>query len=288
MVKFSIATPNDIDSLIKLWSLCFSDDPEYLNRLSKHIFERSKTYIATDENRVISSLSVFYTSYFSVSGNTIPGGYLYGVCTHPQYRGQHLSSSLLHYAKTDLVADGLEFLITRPAEESLFGLYEKIGFNSALYLSKTIVEIGESFGSIKSESSQVLLASDFYSMRENYLKKNLVPHIIWSAEMLEYITSDIISNNGFALKIGEKYCIGYPEEEKDHIITLEHTFNEQISDLFPYLKSIYPQIKSLTSFRPSNTSDISKEKMYLAISLTQNHIAKRLAKESCYFNFPME
>ena len=286
MIRFSIATSGNIDSLIKLWSLCFGDDPKYLNRFFNHAFERAKIYIATDREEIISSLSVFYVSYCSISGDTIPGGYLYGVSTHPEHRGKQLSSLLLSYAKSELASENLEFLITRPAEESLFELYEKMGFNSSLYLSKKCVDIDEFLISPEIEAPQTLLASDFYSIREKYLKRHRISHIAWSNEMLDFIITDITNNGGLALRIGERYCIGYPE--KDHIILLEHTFGEQIVDLIPYFKYRYPQSKTFTSFQPSRPNDISNERRYLATSLTKNQIAKRLSEENCYFNFPME
>ena len=286
MIRFSIATSGNIHSLIKLWSLCFGDDPKYLNRFFNHTFESAKIYIATDREEIISSLSVFYVSYCSISGDTIPGGYLYGVCTHPEHRGKHLSSLLLSYAKRELASEELEFLITRPAEESLFELYEKVGFDSSLYLSKKCVDINKFLISSEFEAPQTLFANDFYSIRENYLKTHRIPHITWNNEMLAYIITDITNNGGFALRIGERYCIGYPE--KDHIILLEHTLGEQIVDLLPYLKSKYPQHKTLTFFQPSHTNEISNERRYLAISLTKRLVAKKLSEENCYFNFPME
>lgn len=287
MWRYSIASDSNIRELKDLWRKCFTDDELYLERFFSDAFPLTKTFILSDSDRITSSLSVFYIEYKSKDHSLVPGGYLYGVCTDPQYRGNNLSSLLLDYAKKSLIGEKLHFLITKPATLSLFELYKKQGFSHTLYLNSITCSISDI--SPSPVQTKALSIEKLNTLREVHYTRENISFIRWSNRTLEYIIKDIIYRGGSLFRIDDEYCICYPEyDNKNRITIIEHSFKDPDREkLFAHIKSIYPSSTSLNLLLPA-ISDQGRIESFLAQSLSESDYANLLVKENCYFNFPME
>jgi predicted GNAT family N-acyltransferase len=82
---------------------------------------------------------------FNVSIGCHSGAYIYGAVTEEKHRGKGYFKRLLCEAKDFYTSKGYDFLITVPANESLFGLYKNLGFSEIL---DGVVSLSERKGKI--------------------------------------------------------------------------------------------------------------------------------------------
>ncbi len=105
-------------------------------------------------------------------GKTSKGKYLYAAATLPEYRGQGLMAELIEKAKAETVEKG-QYLVTKPAEPSLFAYYGKFGFKTAVFLEDRLIN-----KQTDAEPLKTLSKEEYTFKREELLKDK--PHITLS------------------------------------------------------------------------------------------------------------
>lgn len=283
----TIATNKDRESLLNIWKICFTDDTIFLKHFLRDCFPLTRTYVFKDGDNIVSSISIIPIN--SISEQKIKGAYLYGVCTLPQYRGNHLSTRLIEYAEEDCKDRGYGFIITRPATPSLFALYRKIGYSMPLYRQIATIPLpiyadGVSFSELSPNRLKTL--------RAKYLESN---YFEWESPMLDYIISFLKYINGSIVELeSDRYLIGYPDEEDSelyHIIELG-CYNQTIK---------YPSLYLAGNLIKARHLERTKIKLYLPIykhysdlDTTEKEVfvlLKSLSAEinpQSFFNFSME
>ena len=129
-MKYSVAKRSDLPALTKLWANCFGDDPKEINGFWSATFDRIQVYIATDGNKLTAMSCVIPTQFVDAEGESHSCGYVYAVCTDPQYRGQGICKSLMEYIHKNCPYSYTSLV---PAKESLFAFYEKLGYKTCFY-----------------------------------------------------------------------------------------------------------------------------------------------------------
>lgn len=286
-MQITLATYKDIDSLSSLWRVCFSEDIIFLNLFFKHCFPLARTYVFKEDDLVVSSISIIP---ISKSGTEeIKGGYLYGVCTHPKYRGNSLSLKLIEYAEEDCKDRNLNFIITRPASPSLFALYRKLGYSQPIFRQTAIVPLpidvdGSSFSDISAKRLNILrkkyLGDDFFS---------------WSLPVLEYIISYYKLINGAIIELeSERYMVGFPDEEDSDLYHILEVGNKSDRINYPtlhlagnYIKSKHPEKTKAKLYFPnfSHYSDITNVEKEVFVLLKP--LSAEISSDT-FFNFSME
>ena len=125
----------DIAEYKPLFQQIFSEDPLFCDRIFAH---RLDTVFDKREGKKIGSFlfaipftaRVFDKEYHSV--------YVYGVATVPEARGKGYMKEVFGKME-DFFGNGVDFYYLVPASESLFSLYEKIGYQTAFYLKKEML-----------------------------------------------------------------------------------------------------------------------------------------------------
>ena len=125
---FRLSNDDDVQELRTLWKKCFDADKAFLDLFFGKGYGLTRTYVMETEAGIVSALSIFPVKYAGHSG-----GYVYGVCTHPEHRGHRHAVSLLRHAEEQLLDKDLDFMILRPASHSLFEYYRQQGYDTTLY-----------------------------------------------------------------------------------------------------------------------------------------------------------
>lgn len=110
-----------------LWKLCFNDSNAFIQLYFDKKYRNDSTDIVLRQGRVVSALQrlPYSMSYY---GLTVPVAYLSGLCTHPEYRGNGLMSSLIRQAHRKMYEVGCWFSLLIPADESLVSYYARFGY----------------------------------------------------------------------------------------------------------------------------------------------------------------
>lgn len=125
MVRFA---DENIKPLVKsMWKSVFGDKDEYIDLIFSRKYEHENTLVYFDGGVAAASLQMFpYTIRFY--GEAIPFYYLAGLCTLPEYRNRGFMGKLILESFRVMRERNIPLSILVPAEDWLFGYYEKYGF----------------------------------------------------------------------------------------------------------------------------------------------------------------
>lgn len=287
-MQITLATNKDIETLFSIWKKCFSADTVFLNFFFKECFPLTKTYVYKDLGRVVSSISLIDLTL--VGNPSKKGAYLYGVCTLPEYRGNHLSTKLIEYAEDDCRENGYNFIVTRPASPSLFALYRKIGYTTPIYRQYSDVPLPIYADGV---SFKELDAKRLKELRKSHLVSN---YFEWDKKVLEYIIAYTKYQQGSAVELeSERYIVGYPDEEDSelyHILEIGNNSPDSIKYPTLYLagnliKARHLQKTKVRIYFPINKHYSDLEKVEKEVYVLAKPLISELDKD-LFFNFTME
>ena len=257
------ATSSDISGLSEIWTTCFTDDYPYIENYFKYCFPHTKTLVAATDSGEIASSITLIPATARIEDKIIKGYYLYAVGTKPEHRGFSLSSYLIDLAKQFCRNENRSFLVTKPATDSLYGLYIRYGFISTLYEEQIIERLDASGNQPESKTFQTSLLEttpltlEYFEESRNYSNNRF----LWSKEILNYILRETTLKDGFCIAVRHKedsseigYFITCPEPGNFETILILETNIEEIH--YPYLyrsiKNLYPQATKVKIIRPKS------------------------------------
>lgn len=152
------------EQALTLYKAAFPEDPEdfaadFINRF----FDKDCRYIIRDEKLV--SMLFLLDAKMVFGGEKISGKYLYAAATLPEYRGKGLMAELIEKSKAETVEKG-KFLLTKPAEPSLFDYYGKFGFKTAVFSEDKLIKKQTEASPLK-----VITAEEYRIKREELLNE---------------------------------------------------------------------------------------------------------------------
>ena len=213
---------DNIPAMRRIWKKCFEADTEFLNLFFGNGPNLCKTYFRQEGNDIASSLSVFPVQY-----NGHSGGYVYGVCTAPEYRGHSYAVTLLRKAEEDCMHNlGMDFFLLRPASESLFNYYKKQGYSLSIHRGRFCTKLPQIPEQVHFSP---ITGTDLYFLRKKYYAKT-VGIFEWEINTCGYILDYIAYCHGKAAALHstavEKettYFLGYPSADNPQTIICEET-----------------------------------------------------------------
>lgn len=144
---------SEYDTLKELFTLCFEDLPEVVNTLFEKSVSPEKVVAVFDGERAVGSLYLLEGDII-IDGTAFSAYYVYGVCTHPDYRNKGLMKKMLQFAEGLVEDRKIEYLFLVPAEEYLFDVYSKSGFKDGIcYREKTFYK--ENFSDTTSFAEEI-------------------------------------------------------------------------------------------------------------------------------------
>lgn len=130
-----------IPDLFSLWKTCFHDEDGYINLFFEKEFENCKTFAAFEDGEAVSVLYLL-DCFIALDGARYDGYYLYAAATKPECRSKGLMSALIKEAEDFAGKEGRAFIALVPGEESLYGYYDRFGFDKRMYKYKTKADFG--------------------------------------------------------------------------------------------------------------------------------------------------
>lgn len=128
-----------ISQLSGLWKDVFSDDDEFISIFFDKQYGRCETFCSEQNGKLVSA---FYLLPCDIvfDGQSFSGRYLYAAATYPEYRGRALMSCLIKEAQDYCRKNEVDFIALLPAEDSLYGYYERFGFKEAMYRYEAMIK----------------------------------------------------------------------------------------------------------------------------------------------------
>ena len=258
--------------ITEIWKVCFTNDTEYINLFIDYCLPYSTTWLLEKEHRAVSLLTLIPSYFTDIKSSSLSnGGYIYGVGTLPDYRGHSYSKALLERAASYAKDNHLDYLIVRPAYNSLYPLYERAGFEIPLFENELQEELGEI---VPNAAFTDISPKELLLLRENQ------DIFLWPIDILIYTTKEILMRGGVvAVKDGLYYC-AYPlDSDPDTVCVLETNARSEheINQIMSSAKSRYPQAKSV----------IIKGRFLSSMSMRQNRSGLLFPiSEGSKFNHP--
>ncbi len=164
-MKYSLAKKTDLPILTKLWEKCFGDDPKEISGFWSATFDQIQVYTAREGSILTAMTCVIPTQFVDEEGESHSCGYIYAVCTDPQYRGRGICKGLMEYIHKNC---GFAYTALVPAEESLFSFYEKMGYKICFY-NKEYTVAAQKGGKIRPATSEVYRSIRELQLYDNFL-----------------------------------------------------------------------------------------------------------------------
>lgn len=123
---FRLMKPEDLPALKLLWQSTFGDSAEQAEAMIQHFAGEKNTYVAEEDGKPAAMLLAAPAHI-----GERRGAYYCGIATAAEARGKGLASGLISYVNEQLTQRGVLFAALIPAQDSLFGWYEKLGFAAA-------------------------------------------------------------------------------------------------------------------------------------------------------------
>lgn len=194
-IKIEITVPEDMGEAFPIWQACFGDSGEYINMFLSYAEGHCKCLLARHEGKAV---SMFFLQECSAEAH--PAYYLYAAATLPEYRGRGIMGGMIEAAANYARGEGKAFIILSPAEESLFGYYEKFGFKAAF--SRKIVSLN---GAGSEEKASPESGDSLFESREKILKN--IPHTRWNEAFLSYAERENAFFGGRTIRFGDSYAL---------------------------------------------------------------------------------
>lgn len=112
----------------ELWALCFGDSHEFAREF--FAINGITTLCEYSGNKLIGMASMIPL----ISDSALRGNYVYGVCVHPEYRGNGVFRKLMGRCEERAVQKGDDFICLIPATDALVRSYSKMGYSISVAL----------------------------------------------------------------------------------------------------------------------------------------------------------
>lgn len=185
MIQF--ANKNTAAEVRSMWKICFEDTEEYMDLYFSRQYKNENTLIYWMDNRAVASLQMLPYS-IRLYGEVIPFYYLAGLCTLPEYRNKGYMGKLIRESFSIMKERGIALSILVPAEDWLFGYYEKYGFETTF--DKGTKDIGFNKFLKKHESN---LPNAYQEFNKIYQQKDFC--VLKSEKDFETIVQEYIQDN---------------------------------------------------------------------------------------------
>lgn len=126
----------EIPQLAALWFSSFPDPPEDVARFLKQVLRPEYGLVAQQPDGSLAAMLTMLPVMMHTSTHIYKGSYLYGVCTHPDQRGQGYFHRLMEQAKEEAKSQNRQFLCLVPEGKKLFSLYRSLGYQTLFYHAK--------------------------------------------------------------------------------------------------------------------------------------------------------
>lgn len=151
--------PNKKEAIKQLWLNCFEDTDPFVRLFFDHVYLDKHAFSLQKEEHTVCSLQVI-PYQMQCNGELFKLGYVCGICTQMEFRGQGLASQLIEEV-IDKMRDAYDILALIPANADLTTFYRRFGFVDAFGYDTHQVVIAE-LQHIAEENDISVLAADMF------------------------------------------------------------------------------------------------------------------------------
>jgi len=127
----------DTESVREIWRHCFGDDA-FCDWFFTRLYNPKYLRVLTVDQTVV-SMAFCFPREIKSQNRVCKAWYLYGIGTHPSFRGKGYAKRLIEECISEAKEEGLDLCFLIPAEQSLFSYYERIGF-SVVWKNTTLTQ----------------------------------------------------------------------------------------------------------------------------------------------------
>ena len=205
-MQISTATASDINRIKELWVEIFGDSQQFAD-FAANICPTEEIYLVKDDNQIVAMVN----AGIDLQACGKKGFYIYGLATVPQYRGKGLAKQLMEYVENKKLSQGYDFVLTQPAQESLFEFYRQMGYTNTVYLRKAVIDIKRNLWA--TADFDTMTATRFKDMRSKFSDDEVVH---FSKSGYEKFTEYVYTEGGSTAETKDAYCLYF--EEKDRVV----------------------------------------------------------------------
>jgi len=170
----------------RMWKTCFGDTEEFLDTFFRYKYKPENTLLYFEGDEAVASLQMLpYT--ISFYEQEIPFAYLAGLCTLPGYRKRGFMAKLIHRAHEIIAQRNIPLAILIPAEDWLYGFYEKYGYEQVFEKNDNPISLREIIDTYHDEKEAYKefdslfrpldfcvqkTESDFRAIKEDFIAEN--------------------------------------------------------------------------------------------------------------------
>ena len=132
MIRY--AHSGDLEQIRNLWEICFPDESGFNDYYFANLFELEYVLLYIVDDRIAAMTQMIPYEIRLSADQTEYCTYIYGACTHPAYRRQHLMSKLLERSFVLDRSLGRKCSVLIPAEPWLFEFYQAFGYQPVFHL----------------------------------------------------------------------------------------------------------------------------------------------------------
>jgi len=133
MSRVRAGADSDLHTLRELWSLCFPEDEEFNEFFFSVMYKPNIVRIIEEEGHIAAALYVFTYSIALPECGELKAWYIYGVGTHPDFRGRGLAGELIKFTLAEAREKEIDACMLVPQNEGLFEFYKRFDFLPAFF-----------------------------------------------------------------------------------------------------------------------------------------------------------
>ncbi len=134
-----LCSTKDFPTLKELWKQTFTDSDAVINNFFENTVVPKNTVAVFDGHKAVSALYALECSG-KINGIQLKAYYIYGISTLPEYRNQGLMRQTLSFAEAEARKRNADAIFLVPAEEELFSMYKKFGYETKLFYKETTIQ----------------------------------------------------------------------------------------------------------------------------------------------------
>ena len=181
-----------ITDLKKLWKQAFGDSDTFIDAFFSTAYAPERCQYLTEDGQLTAMLY-----WFDCTCRSEKLAYIYAVATEKAYQNRGLCRRLIMHTHAQLKALGYAGAILVPGSESLFGLYEKLGYRTCSYVTNIACTAGIPI------PMRSISQAEYASLRRHYLGENGVIQEGAALALLAQ-TAQFYAGDGFVLTATEE------------------------------------------------------------------------------------
>lgn len=136
-----LAQKGEMDSQKNIWKQTFGDEDIFIDFYYSQRYREEETAVLAVDGELAAMLTMIPVRIILPDRQTLNASMLYAIATHPEHQGKGFATSLMDDSFQKLKSNQVPFTILVPAQESLFGFYEKRGYHNGFCLREVILPV---------------------------------------------------------------------------------------------------------------------------------------------------